>query len=76
LSIINNKQINIMKNLILNNGKFWSASFIVNGLNIPNFGDQSFAKRFDNVNDAQEVINNIPKNIANDCKIVRDIFNI
>lgn len=65
-----------MKNLILNNGKFWNASFRVNGLNIPNFGRQSFAKRFKDANDAQEVIDNMPKNIARDCRIVKDIFNV
>ena len=52
-----------MENLILNNGKFWNASFMVNGLNIPNFGDESFAKRFKNINEANEVISNMPKNI-------------
>ena len=76
MSIINNKQINIMKNLILNNGKFWNASFMVNGLNIPNFGDESFAKRFKNINEANEVISNMPKNISKDCRIVKDIFNV
>ena len=65
-----------MKNLILNNGKFWNASFRINGLNIPNFGDESFAKRFKSINEANEVISNMPKNIAKDSKIVKDIFNI
>tara|TARA_R100001369_G_scaffold322_1_gene810 strand:+ start:393 stop:593 length:201 start_codon:yes stop_codon:yes gene_type:complete len=65
-----------MKNLILNNGKIWNRNFLISGLIIPNFGSPRGGIRFDSKEDAQLTIDSMPSNIAKDCKIIRDIWNI
>ena len=65
-----------MKHLILNDGKLWNKNFNIGGFIIPQFGVAQDAKRFNSIDDAQNVLNQIPSQIANDCKVVIDIWNL
>ena len=50
--------------------------FKIMGMNIPQFGDMKDSMSFSSKDDAQKVIDSMASNIANDSKIVKDIFNI
>ena len=65
-----------MKTIILNNGKAFNKNFNIGGFIIPQFGDIKDGLRFDDANDAKNILNSIPSNIANDCIIAKDIWNI
>jgi hypothetical protein len=65
-----------MKHLILNDGKLWNKNFNIGGFIIPQFSEAQDAKRFNSIDDAQNVLNEIPSQIASDCKIVIDIWNL
>jgi hypothetical protein len=65
-----------MNFIIINNGKGFNKMFKIMGTTIPQFGKVQDANSFSSRGDAQKVLDLMASNIANDSRIVRDIFNI